>query len=139
LLSSLRFLTSSCIIPTITPAAAVTGLAKIANATRIISKCGAISAGFDVVFQTINTPNVTKAKNNGPISTIVKNCEPVSVVFVFASSSTILDLASISSASNCIFVTPPSNEVAVGCMAGIIALAKDVLAVDNSNGNGNDE
>ena len=31
------------------------------------------------------------------------------------------------------------NEVAVGCMAGIIALAKDVLAVDNSNGNGNDE
>ena len=27
------------------------------------------------------------------------------------------------------------NEVAVGCMAGIIALAKDVLAVDNSNGN----
>ena len=30
------------------------------------------------------------------------------------------------------------NEVAVGCMAGIIALAKDVLAVDN-NGNGNDE
>ena len=26
------------------------------------------------------------------------------------------------------------NEVAVGCMAGIIALAKDVLAVDNSNG-----
>jgi len=31
------------------------------------------------------------------------------------------------------------NEVAVGCMAGIIALAKDVLAVDNTNGNGNDE
>jgi len=31
------------------------------------------------------------------------------------------------------------NEVAVGCMAGIIALAKDVLAVDNSNGNGNEE
>ena len=30
------------------------------------------------------------------------------------------------------------NEVAVGCMAGIIALAKDVLAVDN-NGNGNDD
>ena len=30
------------------------------------------------------------------------------------------------------------NEVAVGCMAGIIALAKDVLAVDN-NGNGNEE
>ena len=27
------------------------------------------------------------------------------------------------------------NEVAVGCMAGIIALAKDVLAGDNSNGN----
>ena len=27
------------------------------------------------------------------------------------------------------------NEVAIGCMAGIIALAKDVLAVDNSNGN----
>ena len=27
------------------------------------------------------------------------------------------------------------NEVAVGCMAGIIALAKDVLAVDNSDGN----
>ena len=31
------------------------------------------------------------------------------------------------------------NEVAVGCMAGLIALAKDVLAVDNTNGNGNDE
>ena len=31
------------------------------------------------------------------------------------------------------------NEVAVGCMAGIIALAKDVLAVDNSNGNGDGE
>jgi len=32
------------------------------------------------------------------------------------------------------------NEVAVGCMAGIIALAKDVLAVDNNgNGNGNEE
>jgi len=31
------------------------------------------------------------------------------------------------------------NEVAVGCMAGIIALAKDVLAVDSSNGNGNEE
>lgn len=30
------------------------------------------------------------------------------------------------------------TEVAVGCMAGIIALAKDVLAVDN-NGNGGDE
>ena len=27
------------------------------------------------------------------------------------------------------------NEVAIGCMAGIIALAKDVLAVDNSDGN----
>jgi ABC-type Na+ efflux pump permease subunit len=28
------------------------------------------------------------------------------------------------------------NEVTVGCIAGIIALAKDVLAVDNTNGNG---
>jgi ABC-type nickel/cobalt efflux system permease component RcnA len=27
------------------------------------------------------------------------------------------------------------NEVTVGCIAGIIALAKDVLAVDNTNGN----
>ena len=31
------------------------------------------------------------------------------------------------------------NEVTVGCIAGIIALAKDVLAVDNTNGNGNEE
>ena len=28
------------------------------------------------------------------------------------------------------------NEVTVGCIAGIIALAKDVLAVDNTNGDG---
>jgi ABC-type Na+ efflux pump permease subunit len=28
------------------------------------------------------------------------------------------------------------NEVTVGCIAGIIALAKDVLAVDNSDGEG---
>ena len=28
------------------------------------------------------------------------------------------------------------SEVTVGCIAGIIALAKDVLAVDNTNGNG---
>ena len=28
------------------------------------------------------------------------------------------------------------NEVTVGCIAGVIALAKDVLAVDNTNGNG---
>ena len=28
------------------------------------------------------------------------------------------------------------NEVTVGCIAGIIALAIDVLAVDNTNGNG---
>ena len=27
------------------------------------------------------------------------------------------------------------NEVTVGCIAGIIALAKDVLAVDSTNGN----
>ena len=31
------------------------------------------------------------------------------------------------------------NEVTVGCIAGIIALAKDVLAVDNTNGDGNEE
>ena len=30
------------------------------------------------------------------------------------------------------------NEVTVGCIAGIIALAKDVLAVDNSNGDDDD-
>ena len=27
------------------------------------------------------------------------------------------------------------NEVAVGCLTGVVALAKDVLAVDNGNGN----
>ena len=32
-------------------------------------------------------------------------------------------------------MTHDLNEVTVGCIAGIIALAKDVLAVDNTNGN----
>jgi len=27
------------------------------------------------------------------------------------------------------------NEIAVGCLTGVVALAKDVLAVDNSDGN----
>jgi|TARA_R110000824_G_C15082296_1_gene664514 hypothetical protein len=31
------------------------------------------------------------------------------------------------------------NEVTVGCIAGIIALAKDVLAVDNSDSEGGGE
>ena len=31
------------------------------------------------------------------------------------------------------------NEVTVGCIAGIIALAKDVLAVDNSDSEGGDD
>ena len=31
------------------------------------------------------------------------------------------------------------NEVTVGCIAGIIALAKDVLAVDNNDGEGDSE
>ena len=31
------------------------------------------------------------------------------------------------------------NEIAVGCLTGVVALAKDVLAVDNSDGNGNKE
>ena len=93
---------SSCISPTITPAAAVTGLANMANATKIMSRlqrCGAISAGLLVVFHTINTPNVTNARNNGPTNTIVRNCDPVSVVLVFASSSTIFCRASSSSFS----------------------------------------
>ena len=64
-----------------------------------MSKCGAISAGFDVVFQTISTPNVTNARNNGPTKTIVKNCEPVKVVFVLARSSTISAFASSSCSS----------------------------------------
>ena len=31
------------------------------------------------------------------------------------------------------------TEIAVGCIAGIIALAKDVLQTDNGNGNGSEE
>ena len=31
------------------------------------------------------------------------------------------------------------TEIAVGCLTGVVALAKDVLAVDNGNGNGNEE
>ena len=31
------------------------------------------------------------------------------------------------------------TEIAVGCIAGIIALAEDVLQTDNGNGNGSEE
>ena len=96
-------------IATIEEAAAVTGKANMEKATNIMSRqrCGAISAGLLVVFHTISTPNVTKAKKSGPTNTIVKNCVPVSVVFVLASSSTMRRWASCSS--------PCKSSVAIAC------------------------
>ena len=82
-----------------TAEALVTGKLKIERANKITSKWGATSAGLDVTFQTINVPNAQKLKNSGPTKTMVKNWEPLKVVFVFASSYTICCRASSSSFS----------------------------------------
>jgi len=76
---------------------APTGVAKIAKATRMISRWGATDSGLEVAFQIIVVPKITKAATTGPSRSRVINSVPERVVVALTLRLAISSLASASS------------------------------------------